>query len=383
MAAHAKLSPSSADRWFNCPGSAKLNEGKESPDNEFSREGSFAHAVAAECLEKGGDATARIGTTDGEFTLDAEMAAHVNLYLQTIRESIDMFGLVGKLWIESSVMLTGDVWGTADAMFLDEQGVLHVWDLKFGKGHFVTAEGNRQLSIYGASAAFGRYATAKVTHVMLHIVQPRRLDSDGNAHRSALLTFEEIAQFRQDAIRAELATKANNAPLNPGEYCRFCPSRAECPALRGAAVAAAQDVFADVNTLDITSPPELTELSVERIAKMLRAADVVEAWIAAVREHANQRARHVTIPGFKLVNKLSNRRWKSPSDATKLLTEAGVNPYVDPEVVSPAEAERRLGKSRKSLVNPLTERVPTASILVPESDPRPALSPGAVFLTEE
>src|SRR5579871_1921248 len=54
---HAPFAPSAAHRWLRCPGS--YNAEAECPDNEtsFAREGTLAHAVAAECLTKGGDAS--------------------------------------------------------------------------------------------------------------------------------------------------------------------------------------------------------------------------------------------------------------------------------------------------------------------------------------
>ena len=54
--AHAKLSPSSADRWMVCPGSTVLEAGKPDSSSDFADEGTAAHFLAATCLEKGTNA---------------------------------------------------------------------------------------------------------------------------------------------------------------------------------------------------------------------------------------------------------------------------------------------------------------------------------------
>lgn len=43
MAAHALLSASGADRWKNCPPSARLEEHIESVSSVYAKEGTFAH----------------------------------------------------------------------------------------------------------------------------------------------------------------------------------------------------------------------------------------------------------------------------------------------------------------------------------------------------
>ena len=44
---HAKLSPSAAARWINCPGSIRLSEKvPPPPSSDYADEGTLAHAVA-------------------------------------------------------------------------------------------------------------------------------------------------------------------------------------------------------------------------------------------------------------------------------------------------------------------------------------------------
>ena len=47
---HALLAPSSAHRWIECPGSVVLSKDIPETTSEYAEEGTFAHAVAAHCL---------------------------------------------------------------------------------------------------------------------------------------------------------------------------------------------------------------------------------------------------------------------------------------------------------------------------------------------
>ncbi|HHT63795.1 MAG TPA: DUF2800 domain-containing protein, partial [Clostridia bacterium] len=46
MTEHALLSASGADRWINCPPSARLEEAMDEESSEYAKEGSFAHSLA-------------------------------------------------------------------------------------------------------------------------------------------------------------------------------------------------------------------------------------------------------------------------------------------------------------------------------------------------
>ena len=51
MAKHAKLGPSSASRWLNCPGSVALCATvPEEPSSEYADEGTFAHDIAERAI---------------------------------------------------------------------------------------------------------------------------------------------------------------------------------------------------------------------------------------------------------------------------------------------------------------------------------------------
>ena len=375
---HALLSPSAAYRWMRCPGSVQLSDGLPDVDSVYSREGTFAHAFAAACLSDDTDAATMVGKRNAEFVFDVEMAEHVQVYLDVVREILLVEG--GRLYVEHKVRLTPDIHGTADAIVVTGEAV-HIIDLKFGQGKLVEVVDNEQLMIYALATLKTLELGNSRARVVMHIVQPRRLDGDDNAHREVTYDLTQLRDFQHRVLAAgEEALKAS-PDLVPGDHCHFCLAKSGCPALSQRALAIAQDVFGDGDIDKPLKPPLLESIPPERIAKMLAAADTVEAWIKAVREYATELARRGGVPGMKLVARLSNRKWKDDAAAARALAAAGADPWTEPKVVSPAQAEKRMGgkKVAAALVEPLTERVVTGAVLVSDMDPRPALDAAEVF----
>lgn len=366
---------------MECPGSVALTRGIESEDSAYSREGTFAHMVAALCLQDGKDAAAMIGFRSEEFAVDAEMAEHIQVYLDAVRSVLMIDG--GTLLIEVKVKVTDDIYGTADAIVVSDD-TIHVFDLKYGRGVFVDADDNPQTLTYGLGAVLGAVKLT-ATQAKLHIVQPRC-----NAERlwrtahttTAFLTGE----WHPKLLAAAAATKQPDAPLSPGDHCGFCQAKPFCPALRKQALTTAQSVFSNLDlTVQPVKPPSPANLSPEQIATVLKGADLVKTWIKGVEDMAFDMLKKGTeVPGFKLVEKRGNRKWRDEAEAERELANTGADPYAPREVVSPAQAEKLLAKkmsrgNAEALVERLAHKPVTGSTIVLSSDPRPALLPGAAF----
>jgi len=82
------------------------------------------------------------------------------------------------------------------------------------------------------------------------------------------------------------------------------------------------------------------------------------------------------VPGYKLVAKKATRQWVDEAVTKTKLAEMGVKDkdlYKPQELISPAQAEKLLKKSKLALPDDLVVAVSSGSTLAPESDPRPAV----------
>lgn len=383
---HAPLAPSASHRWMNCPGSVAACKDIPSTDSVYAQEGTFAHEIAAEMLRNGSQASAAIGrqSADGQFTVDATMATYIQIYLDAVRSVVlTSLGDVEML-VERKVKVSPKVYGTLDLGLVvrdagdrrSTQGrvvEIHIADLKYGQGVFVPVEDNNQLKVYvlGLLAEIGQ-APQLVDRIVAHIVQPRFVTAD--PHRSVELTAQELVEFRAKVAAAEMATEQPNAPLVAGDWCRFCPAKSTCPALRDAAMLTVSDVFPMLDPQQLpVAPPDLSQMPADQLARVLDGAEVAEQWIEAVRDHALKRASAgEQIPGRKLVERFGHRKWTDESTAATALQSLGVDPWAPRELLSPNQVEKK-SKALKSVVSQLTTKPVIGIALVPSRDRRPEI----------
>lgn len=385
MSDHAKLSPSSAHRWMNCPGSVKLCKGFPDTAGADAREGTFAHSIGEGCLRTGKPAASWIGRTSGpkaEFTADEEMTDAVQVYLDAVRTTMLMDNArQQELKIESKVAMAGvlapKVWGTADALVFarTKDRRLHVFDYKHGVGTAVDVNDNEQLMIYGA-AALVTYAGLKVEQVQLHIVQPRCKQNRPWQSTEAIPAMDLMKWADEVVLPAAKLAMTDDAPLVPGtKQCRYCPAKGECPALRAESLAVAQEVFDDD---DKPKTPDVNAFTAADVSRLVGMAPRVRKFLESVETRAFEllKSGH-DVPGYKLVAKTGNRRWKNDADAIVELTMAGIDPYEKPKLSSPAQAEAKLGKAKQGIVAKLASKPTTGTTMAPVADKRPAVPSAA------
>lgn len=359
--AHARLSASAAHRWMECPGSVRLSEGLNTASPEAAA-GTFAHHIAAECIQSGGDPSDWLGNrtiVDG-FTVecDGEMVEAVRAYVEYARR------FQGATSVELDVTaalqsIDPDLGGTAD-LTNAEGAVLDIADFKFGAGVFVSAEDNRQLKLYalGVLLAMNRgFDTVRTT-----VVQPR---IDGV---EPIRTWEwpvgDIIDFAAEVADAAAATKKPDAPLVPGpKQCKFCPARATCPELEKQQHALTALDFQNVQVYDPVS-----------IGRMLDVLPMVKARIKALEQLGYTMAKQGTPPaGHKLVAKRAIRKW-TPDALAQAQVTWPAEWFAPAEPLSVAQLEKKLGKKEfaKAVAAEAITQQSSGYTLVPESDARPA-----------
>lgn len=374
--AHAPYAPSSSERWLNCPHSTRLHV--DPGETEYTREGTFAHGVAEAALRLGLPADAFIGHTDGEFTVDDEMAEAVQVYLDLVADVLARDPFAKWQIEERVVVMDGLCYGTADfTAHLPSLRTLVVADFKYGAGKFVDVLDNSQLRLYAIGAFDGLAATLTdeemPTRVETIIVQPR---FRGAAPvRRAECTPDALSRL---AGKVALAIKDTSDPsaMRAGPWCTWCSHRGACPTLAASVMATASEAFAPLATPPVS--PEAPEL----LASLLAQADAIEAWLDGVRARALAAARSgVKIPGWKLVESFGHRAWRDATTAAEWLRSCGVEPFAPAPLLSPAAAEKKLPKARRKdiVAYVIRPQLPPRLAAEKSSDEPDVSDPGSAF----
>lgn len=382
MAAHAKYSASSADRWCHCPASvALIAEAPEPPPSPYAEEGTKAHECLEAFLTNGEDAQ---DSTLLELQLDsnynAEMIGHAHYAAIIIWEKLSQSSKNAKLLCETKFKLDfihPDFGGTADAVIVDPYGKLVVYDLKYGAGVPVNVQHNKQMITYSLGAAHAN--DYEFTEVEMVIIQPRAEHSDGPV-RSHTMTIDELLEYREVFTKAIEQCEDPMAPFNASpKACRFCPAKSICPEISNRAMAQAKIDFTPIGEGQVLAPvlkvPE--SLPIPELPKIMKAIPSIEEWIKGVKELAfNTLNAGIKIEGVKLVEKKGVRKWTdtvlTTAEAEKEFGEAA---FTEPELKSPAQLEK-ISKHAKEFVKTRAIQISSGLTMVYESeDDRPAINP--------
>jgi hypothetical protein len=119
---------------------------------------------------------------------------------------------------------------------------------------------------------------------------------------------------------------------------------------------------------------QVEAIDVQTLGAYLANADILEDWIKDLRALAHQILDSgASVPGYKLVAKRGTRQWLDNNTAANALLDMGVEPYKEPELVSPAQAEKELKKRKLALPDDLVVSVSSGTTLASADDPRPAV----------
>ena len=357
MAKHSAIvGGSTASRVIKCPASVALcAKMPPKPSSKYADEGTLLHNAIAEILEKGLEPEDMLGFKYKELVLTKELLDDKIHPALDLLDEVDPQGEMSFM-VESEVdfgeYLPG-VFGSADVIGrIGDKAIVLDW--KFGSGVIVNAEENYQGMFYAAAAMRTertKWAFEGATEVEIIIVQPPEM-------RRWVTTPQRIAEFEMQLSLAVKEAGRKEARMESGSHCRWCAAKPVCPIMTDSVARSTQIALKDLK-------PEL-------ISTYLQQADVLEDWIRELRELAHQMLEaDVRVPGFKLVAKRAIRQWADEHEAAIALSTRGISPHKPLELISPAQAEKLLGKGGKELLKDLVVAVSSGSTLVSESDPRP------------
>lgn len=307
---HAKLSASGAKKWLNCPGSKALEELFPEETSEFAIEGTLAHSIgetkikyALKQIRKPKYAKIMQVLKESQY-FNEEMEEYTDNYRDYVIEIYNSLKKEGAVQtnIEQRLDLSEYVpegFGTGDVVIICNS-MLHIIDLKYGKGVKVEAENNPQLMLYALGALSLYNLIYDIEKVYMTIYQPR-LDNISTCEISAtdLLKWGD-SYVKPRAIEAFKGT----GPCIAGRYCDegFCKARPVCRAYN-------EEKTALTEKYEFKHPKVLNK---EEISEILDIADSISKWVTLVKNYAlDQALQGEKIPGYKVVEGRSNRQWNT------------------------------------------------------------------------
>lgn len=348
---HAKLSPSTAERWVVCQESLIEPEGDhyiQDDETEFASDGSAKHKLSDWCLNTNSEPIdallAEMSFHGLEVTDDMVDAAQV--YVDHVRALQNVDPSYNQIWFESRVYIEDvddDMYGTLDvALFSEAKRHLIVGDAKFG-WEIKLAEGNWQLRSY----AIGKTRELEdlgyeVERITCFICQP---PDEFNPIKTVEYTREQLHKFARFMKQA----KKGNA-VKAGDHCKRC---------RRAHICETFDRYV-TETIDeaLNNPVDefnrlVTAKTPQEISDILKKQAAVNTWFAALSGWAKQIILlGGEIPDYELKAGKGNRVYTEPDVAEKTLLERyGEGIYAPRKVRSPAQIEKIWGKEAKVLLN--------------------------------
>ena len=372
---HAVLSASSSARWLNCTPSVVFSAPYEveRKDTTFTAEGTAAHALAELKLQLDtGKITKRKFNAQlkkfksGNEYYSVSFEGFVDDYVGFVNETINSYD-DPEVELEQRVNFSDWVpegYGTSDVVIMTDS-VLHIVDLKFGKGVPVSAIENTQLMLYALGTYYEFNMAYDFETVRMTIHQPRLYDTS-----TYELSVVELLDWAETIVkpRAELAM-AGEGDYAPGEKaCQWCPAKAVCKARADMNLQnAIKYDFADTN-----------ELEPEEISDILSQSKAIKKWLEDIEAYALTQARDEgqSFPGWKLVAGRSNRKITNADMAASILLDAGFEEIYKPhELLTLTALEKMVGKKHFSeLLDDLIIKPEGKLTLVVETDKRPELS---------
>lgn len=364
MGAHARNSPSALHRTLNCTPSLVLGEQFADEESSYAAEGSAGHALAEHLIKK--HLKLRTKRPVSDYYSDDLLEA-VDDYVSFVIGEIEdakreckqpVFAVEQRVDISDYAT---DCFGTADMVIVTDK-VVHIIDLKLGRGVEVNAVENPQLMAYGLGVLAMAEMLYDVETVRLTIYQPRI-----NNYSSWNITPADLKKWGEEVLKPRSAMAMTGAgEFHAGSWCRFCKARNQCRARA--------EEFLKLAQMEFRQPALLSDAE---IAEVLKVSDELAKWSADVYAYAQDQAivHGKQWTGYKLVEGRSNRKYSSDAEVEQAAKAAGYTDIYKQSLIGVTEMERLMGKKEFARVLGQYVYKPQGKItLVPDSDKREAIT---------
>lgn len=378
---HALLGASSAARWIACTPSARATEGLPDQESTYAAEGTRAHEVCEKALRyklakwEAGKPFDLLSDW-AQQSMPTEMFNAANQYVSFLHDQWVGFSCRPGVFIEQEVDVSRWVpggFGTCDCLMIGG-GLLHIIDFKYGQGVPVSPVRNPQLMYY----ALGAYALfdglESIDTVRMSIVQPRIQEEPETWE----LPLSDLLSWAREVLQpaAEMAWRGEGT-FCPGEHCRFCKAHPGC---RGW-----QEKYGPLAGFEPL--PQPAALSDEELGEWLQKGEGLVAYARELEDYAQTALLEGrTLPGWKLVQGRSTRKWTDQDAAFRQMEADGIDEAMlyTRTPISLTAAEKMLGKKKfAEVMSAFITRAPGAPKLAKDSDPRPAYDRLEGFKPEE
>ena len=377
---HALLSPSSSSRWLNCTPSARLAENAENKSSVYAEEGTLFHEICEYCLAQWNAGVWEpdpFGEELPELKDDhlmhplfkQEMFRHACNYCDFVmNENYNLEKSDGacKMLLEEKVDISEyapDCFGSVDCQLVGRD-TLEVIDLKYGEGVKVYAERNTQMMLYALGALKGK---PSIKSIRLVIAQVRL-----NHFDVWEISANDLLQWA-DKVLKPTAKKAfaGNGEQKIGDWCGFCPVKAQCR----------KQYEAVVDDFDKYEYPEL--LTEDEICDLIEKIDKYKGWLESVNKYVYDEAlRGHKWKGYKLV---AGRSSRVITDEEAIRQDLLTKKYLEDEIFNIklkgiGDLEKLVGKKQFSaLYGQYVKSKPGNPKLVPDSAPGDEINPLSDF----
>lgn len=395
MTTHAQLSPSSAERWIHCPGSARLAAQFPYEASPAADEGTIAHDLAQFLIDC---------ATDEKLAKDKKAQA---AELNRIRSNADVFYRINpdlggsfdemKRYIDNYAAFVTDEYnaiktadpatiiateqrvtfdryvpggfGTSDVIIIGNDTAT-VIDLKFGKGVKVSAVNNPQIRLYALGAVDEYDLLYDFSTVRVIICQPR-LDSI----TEETMTVEALRAWGEKTVLpAALKASDPDAPCVPGDWCdsHFCPAAGVCRARA-----------AQIKQIEPWTTRDPAMLEDDEIGQILSLLPTIQSFARKCEDFAIEAIqRGCQIPGWKIVEGRSVRKYADETKVIEAVEAAGFPEELlfERSLIGLTKMQSLLGKKTFTEIldkQGLIIKPAGAPKIAPESDPRPPFNQAA------